>query len=161
MPKTAYEVSTSADFALTASTAKTVLMVITPATFPGDLVGYSLSFDGVTSSNPAVLVEFVRSTNATNSTPGTANTSESANIQQIRGPATTTGFTAFSASTSEPTVLTVVRRFKVTPVGGTVIYDFPLGTSIEWPVSSGLGMRITPGASVTANCRASMVFERG
>jgi|SRR5882724_3617458 len=161
MPKSAYEVGTSADFALTASTAKTVLMIITPSTFPGDLVGFTLSMDGVTATNPSILVEFVRSTNASNSTPGTANTSESANIQQIRGPITTAGFTAFSASTSEPTVLTVVRRLKLTPVGSTLIYDFPLGTSIEWPVSSGLGMRLTPGATVSANARASMIFERG
>jgi len=160
MPKAAYEVSTSTANALTATVAKTVLMVITPSSFGGDLVGYSISMDGVTASNPSVLCEIVRSTNATNSTPGTGNTSESSNIQQIRGRSITTGFTAFSAATSEPTVLTVVHRFMLTPTGSTLIYDAPLGTSIEWDVSAGLGIRLTPGSAVSANCRATMTFER-
>jgi hypothetical protein len=158
MAKAGYKVSTSAAVALSAATAKTTLMVISPAQFGIDLLGFTISFDGVTASAVPVLWEVVRSTNATNSTPGTANTSESANIQQIYGRAITVGFTAFSASTSEPTVLTVLDSDLLTPNGGLLVYDFPLGRSLEADVSAGLGIRLT--APATVNARASIRFER-
>lgn len=159
MAKAGYWVGTSAAVALTAATAKTALMVITPSTFGGDLKKFDVSFDGVTATDKAVLVELVTSTNATNSTPGTANTTETSNIVQLYGRSITTGFTAFSASTSEPTVLTVIRRFTVSPYGGTFSYDFPLGDTFDWAVSAGIGIRLTAPTSAV-NARCGMTFER-
>jgi hypothetical protein len=158
MAKAGYWVGTSSAVALSAAAAKTALMVITPSQFGGDFKKFRISFDGVTASAVPVLCEVVRSTNASNSTPGTGNTSETSNIVQVYGRSITTGFTAFSASTSEPTVLTVVERFLLTPTGGTLIYDFPLGDTYEWDVSAGMGIRLT--APATVNARASAIFER-
>jgi hypothetical protein len=158
MAKAGYTVRTSSAVALTAATAKTCLMVITPAQFGGDLKKFRIGFDGVTASAVPVLWEIVTSTNATNSTPGTNNTSESANIQQVYGRSITTGFTAFSASTTEPTVLTVIESELLTPNGGLLVYDFPLGDTPDWNVSAGMGIRLTAPASV--NARVSMWFER-
>lgn len=158
MSKAGYRVGTNAAVALSAATAKTVLMVITPAQFGGDLKKLRVSFDGVTATAVPVLCELVTSTNATNSTPGTNNTSQTANIQQVYGRSITTGFSAFSASTTEPTVLTVVEDFLLTPTGGTVFYDFPLGDTYDWAVSAGMGLRLTAPAAV--NARAAMTFER-
>lgn len=156
MSSVGYKVDTSAAVAFT--TAKTALMVITPAQFGACLRKMRISFDGVTASAVPVLCEVVRSTNATNSTPGTGNTSESANIQQYKGRAITTGFTAFSASTSEPTVLTRLDQFQLTPAGGLLVYDFPLGDEFECDVSAGLGVRLT--AAATVNARVALHFER-
>lgn len=158
MAKAGYAVRTSAAVALSAATAKTVLMVIAPSTFGVDLKKFKLSFDGITASAVPVLVELVTSTNATNSTPGTNNTNENANINQLYGRAIVAGFTAFSASTSEPTVLTVIDSFLITPTGGTVFYDYPLGDTPDTAVSIGIGLRVT--APATVNCRATMTFER-
>jgi len=158
MAKAGYTVSTSSAVALSAATAKTALMVLTPSSFGGDLKKFRISFDGVTSSAVPVLCELVTSTNATNSTPGTGNTSETSNIVQVYGRSITTGFTAFSASTSEPTVLTVFERYLLTPTSGTLVYDFPLGDTPDWAVSAGMGIRLTAPASVNARC--SMWFER-
>ena len=158
MAKAGYTVRTSSAVALSAATAKTTLMVITPAQFGGDLKKFRISFDGVTASAVPVLWELVTSTNATNSTPGTGNTSETSNIQQVYGRSITTGFTAFSASTSEPTVLTVIESDLLTPNGGLLVYDFPLGDTPDWAVSSGIGIRLT--APATVNARAAMWFER-
>lgn len=158
MAKAGYLARTSSAVALSASTAKTALMVICPSSFGIDLKKFRVSFDGVTASAAPVLVELVTSTNASNSTPGTGNTSETGNIVQVYGRAITTGFTAFSASTSEPTVLSVMESFLLTPAGGVLFYDFPLGDTIDTPVSTGLGIRLTAGATV--NARASMYFER-
>lgn len=158
MSSVGYKVDTSAAVALTAATAKTALMFITPAQFGGCLTHFSIGFDGVTASAIPVFWEIVRSTNATNSTPGTANTTESANIVQTRGRAITTGFTAFSASTTEPTVLTRLRGNNLTPAGGLLVYDFVLGRELECDVSAGLGVRLTAPAAV--NVRVGLEIER-
>lgn len=158
MAKAGYSVRTTSAVALSAATAKTALMVITPSSFGGDLKKLRIGFDGVTSSAVPVFWELVRSTNATNSTPGTNNTNENSNIQQVYGRSITTGFTAFSASTSEPTALTVVDSNYLTPTGGLLVYDIPLGDSIEWDVSAGMGVRLT--APATVNARVGMWFER-
>lgn len=158
MAKAGYSLTTSAAVALSAATAKTALMVITPSSFGGDLKKFRIGFDGVTASAVPVLCEIVRSTNASNSTPGTANTTESSNIRQVYGRSVTVGFTGFSASTSEPTVLSVQDSFLLTPCGGLLVYDFPLGDTIDWDVSAGMGIRLTAPAAV--NVRCSMLFER-
>jgi hypothetical protein len=160
MSSVAYKVDTSAAVALTAATARTALMMITPAQFGMCLTHFTIGFDGVTASAVPVFWEIVRSTNATNSTPGTNNTTETANIVQVRGRSITTGFTAFSASTAgnEPTVLTRLDGDNLTPNGGLLVYDFPLGREFEADVSAGLGIRLTAPASVNARC--SLVVER-
>ena len=158
MSSVGYKVDSSAAVALAAATAKTALMVMTPAQFGAVLTNLIISFDGVTASGVPVLWEVVRSTNASNSTPGTGNTNENANIIQTRGRAITVGFTAFSASTSEPTVLTRLRGALLTPTGGLLVYEIPLGRELECDVSAGLGIRLT--APATVNARVHLDFER-
>lgn len=158
MAKAGYSIRTSSAVALSAATAKTCLMIITPSQFGGDLKKFRIGFDGVTASAVPVLWEVVRSTNASNSAPGTGNTTESANITQAYGATITAGFTGFSASTSEPTVLTVLDSNLLTPAGGLLMYDFPLGDTFECGASAGLGIRLTAPASV--NARVSMLVER-
>lgn len=133
-------------------------MIITPSQFGGDLKKFRIGFDGVTASAVPVLWEVVRSTNASNSAPGTGNTTESANITQAYGVTVTAGFTGFSASTSEPTALTVLDSNLLTPAGGLLMYDFPLGDTFECGASAGLGIRLTAPAAV--NARVSMLVER-
>lgn len=154
MSSVGYKVDTSAAVALSAATARTCLMMLTPSQFGACATHFSIGFDGVTASAVPVFWEVVRSTNATNSTPGTNNTSESANIVQTRGRAITTGFTAFSASTAgnEPTVLTRLEGNNLTPNGGLLVYDFALGREFECDASAGLGIRLTAPASVNVRC---------
>jgi hypothetical protein len=158
MSSVGYKVDTSAAVALSAATARTALMVITPAQFGGVLRKLRVGFDGNSASAVPVFWEIVRSTNATNSTPGTNNTTETANIVQYKGRAVTTGFTAFSASTAEPTVLTRLDGNLLTPAGGLLVYDFPLSDEFECDVSAGLGVRLT--APATVNARVALHFER-
>jgi hypothetical protein len=161
MGSVGYKVDTSAAVALTANTPRTCLMVITPAQFGACLRKMRLGFDGVTASAVPAFWEIVRSTNATNSTPGTNNTTETSNIAQYKGRSITTGFTAFSASTSEPTALTRLDGDYLTPAGGLIVYDFPLGDEFECDVSAGLGIRMTtPSGAPSVNFRAALLFER-
>lgn len=156
MAKAGYQISTGAAVALSAATAKSILCVLAPAQFGVDLTKLRVGFDGVTASAVPVLVELCYSTAASNSTPGTNNTTGTVN--QIYGRSITNGFTGFYNSTTEPTVLTPVDRWTLTPNGGLVIYDFPLGTSPDTAVSHGFVIRCTAPAAVNVN--ASLQFER-
>lgn len=152
--------SGSGAVALAAGTAKTCLMLIAPSTISGQLIEASVTFDGVTATNVPVLIELVKSSNATNSTPGTNNTSVTP--VQTRGDGNTSGtglaalFTAFAASTSEPTVLTVAKRWLVPPTSG-IVYQLPLGRETAVIPSSGLGLRLTAPAAVNARCNLEFV----
>jgi hypothetical protein len=157
MAKAGYSLQTGANVALVAATAKTVLCVIAPAQFGIDLKKLHLGFDGVTATDKSVLIEICTSTLATNSTPGTNNTTGTVN--QIYGRTITAGFTGFYASTSEPTVLTPVWSFLLTPNGGTALYDIPLGDTIDTAVSAGIAIRLTAPTSAV-NVRATVSFER-
>lgn len=123
--------------ALVAATAKTAVMVIAPATRRVKLKGISLGFRGVTSTDVPVKVEIVRSTQAT----AGVNTAQTPVAVDSADPA------ALAAGaknyTTEPTVLTAIEGFSVTPTGGTVILQIPLGDEPNAPVSNGLGVRLT------------------
>lgn len=156
MAKAGYTCATLTSVALVAATAKTVLCVIAPAQFGIDLKKLKVSFDGITASSIPVLCELMTSTLASNSTPNTNNTTSPP--IQMYGRSITAGFTGFYASTSEPTVLTAFDSFLLTPNGGTLFYDIPLGDTPDTAVSTGIVLRCTaPGA---VNVRASMWFER-
>jgi hypothetical protein len=155
MAKAGYMTSTGANVALT-TVAKTVLCVIAPAQFGIDLKKIRVSFDGVSAAGVPILVQLMTSTLATNSTPGTNNTTGT--VTQVYGRTITAGFTSFYASTTEPTVLTEIDQWLLSPNGGTILYDYPLGDTPDTAVSNGLVLRMTPPAAV--NCRAAMWFER-
>jgi hypothetical protein len=156
MAKAGYTLATGAAVALSAATAKTVLCVIAPSQFGIDLKKVRVGFDGVTAANVPVLCELMTSTLATNSTPGTNNSTGT--VTQIYGRSITAGFTGFYASTTEPTVLTAFDSFLLTPVGGLLFYDYPLGDTPDTAVSTGIVLRCT--APQTVNVRASFTFER-
>lgn len=156
MAKAGYTLQTGAAVALSAATAKSVLCVIAPSTFGIDLKKIKIGFDGVTASAVPVLCELMTSTLATNSTPGTNNSTGT--VTQIYGRSITAGFTGFYASTTEPTVLTAFDSWLLTPAGGLLFYDFPLGDTPDSAVSNGIVLRCTAPAAV--NLRASFTFER-
>lgn len=157
MSKAGYSLTTLAPVALVAATAKSILTVIAPAQFGIDLTKVRLGFDGVTASAIPVLVEMCDNTLATNSTVGTNNTTAGTPTQNY-GRTITAGFTGFYNSTTEPTTLTAFDRWTLTPNGGLVIYDWPLGSTHDTPVSAGITCRLTAPAAVNANM--SMWFER-
>ena len=152
MAKAGYTAATGAAVALAAATAKTVLSVVATSTFGVDLQKVRLSFDGVTASAVPVLVELCYSTFAT------AGTTTAGTVTQVYGRTVTAGFTTGYNYTAEPTVLTVIESFLVTPAGGTVLYDWPLGTTPDTAVNNGFCLRLTAPAIV--NVRATLQFER-
>src|SRR5215207_1267013 len=112
MAKSGYITSTEGAVALSAATAKSILGVTAPASFGVDLLGFSVSFDGVTASAVPVLIELCYATFATNA-PGTNSTSTT--VDQTHGRSITAGFISAKNWTTEPTVLTPLREWLLTP----------------------------------------------
>jgi len=150
MAKAGYTAEVGAAVALVAATAKTVLSVIAPAQFGVDLTKFRVGFDGVTASAIPVVVELVTWTTDGTGTAGT--------VVQVYGRSITAGFTTKYNYSAEPTTPTLVDRFSLTPNGGALVYDFPLGTSPDTAVSNLIGIRCTAPAAVNVN--ATMWFER-
>jgi hypothetical protein len=154
--QTLYSAPIAASVALVATTPKSVVGVSAPASFGVDLRKIRLSFDGVTATDRAVLVEVCAATFATNA-PGTNSTSIT--VQQVAGRSITAGFTAAYNWTAEPTVLTVIDSVQVSPYNGTLIYDYPLGDSPDSAVSQGFVIRCTAPTSAV-NVRGTLIFGR-
>jgi hypothetical protein len=155
--KNGYYITTEGAIA-TGTSLKYILGVKSGATTANhgvDLIGYTIAFDGTTAGATPVLVEICACTFATNG-PGTNSTSVT--VRQAYGRAAGTGFSAAANWTSAPTVVTVIKQFYLTPNGGTIVYDWPLGTSPDSPLGEGFVIRVTADASV--NVTASMRFER-
>lgn len=153
MSKTGYSAVTGGAVALGAGTAKSVIGVKSNAAFGIDLRRLKLAYDGVTASAIPVLVELCYSTFATNS-PGT-NSSSVTPIQGY-GRVAAHGVTAAKNWTTEPTVLTVVNEYLLTPNSGLVFEEFPEG--LDTALGEGYTLRCNAPAAV--NVRGTLWFER-
>jgi hypothetical protein len=151
--KTGYTVVTATNVAL-GGVAKSILGVQANAAFGIDLRKIEIAFDGSTTATP-ILVELCAATFATNP-PGTNSTSATA--VQAYGRVIASGVTAAYNWTSEPTVLTVLKSYLLTPNGGLLIEEFAPDHGYDSPLSQGFVLRCT--GTATPNVRATMEFER-
>lgn len=150
MAKAGYIAATGATVA-TGTALKTILTVIAPAQFGADLKKIHFGFDGVTASAVPVLCELWSFTTDGTGTGGT--------VQQVYGRTITAGFTTKYNYTVEPTGFTgPLESWLLSPNGGTVLYDWPLGDTPDTAVSNGFAFRTT--AAATVGCRATLWFER-
>lgn len=136
--------------ALAAATAETLLQLVTPATRRAKVLGFSLCGASVTSSEAPMLVEFLLQTTA-----GTATAQTPAALDQADPAALCSAQKSFTA---EPTASTILRRLKLTPVGGTIVYHFPEGQEIVMAVSTRVGLRVTS-PSAQSNVTAELIYQ--
>lgn len=153
--KCGYAADTEGAVALAAATAKTILGVKSNAAFGLDLVHWEVSFDGVTASAVPVLCELLYLTWATNA-PATNSTSVTP--KQIYGRPLTHGVTAAKTWTSEPTAVTIIRPWLLTPNGGFIPWEYPLGRTPDCALAEGFAIRCT--APAVVNVRATLEWER-
>ena len=156
MAQAGYAITTEAAVALAAATPKSVIGVRAPATISGiQLKGFTVGFDGVTATAVPVFVELCYSTFATNA-PGTNSTSVT--VRQTYGRVIAASSTGARNWTTEPTVLTTIRSALLTPNGGLLVFQYPLGMEPDSAIVQGFVIRCTAPAIV--NVRATMDFER-
>lgn len=155
MAKAGYSIVTGGAVSLSASTAKSVLGVKAAADFGIDLKKVWWGFSGVAASEAPVTCELCYATFATNG-PGTNSTSVTPT--QLYGRTTAPGTSSAKTWTTEPTVLTAIGEVPLTPNGGSLLYDYPLGDTPDTDLAHGFVLRFTAAASVSV--RATMIFER-
>jgi hypothetical protein len=150
-----YVVKTAAATALVGAAAKTLVNLISGAGDSPIVVEISASFDGVTASAVPVAVDIGYSTQAGAGTPGTSPTP-----LLIRGRGTTT-ITSGVDYSAEPTALTAAKHWLVTPNGGLLVIQFPLGREPQPDLSGGTnkGLFLRGNAPANVNCRAYAEFE--
>jgi len=156
MTAAGYSIVTGGAVALTAGTARTILGAKANAAGPLDLQKIKVAFDGQTTAVP-VLVEVCYCSFATNG-PGTQSTSVTPTL--LYGRSTTLGWTAAKSwnAANEPTTITPFDEFLLSPNGGLVMYDYPLGTTPDTNLGEGIVLRCTAPAAV--NVRATMILQR-
>ena len=131
--------------------AKTILQVGAPANQRGKLLGWSISFKGVTASDPPVRVRLLRQTSA-----GTfANVVTPAKHDPAYGE--TVQSTAHSSATAEPAAGDVIATRQVHPQGGSYTERFPYGDEV--PIPGGKWVGIETLASVDIQCDADLWYE--
>ncbi len=135
--------------ALTPGAPKTVIMITPGANIPCKVVEFAIGFDGTSASNTPVLVELVGCTLATQGTRTIA-----VPVQTYGESTAVNIFSGFVNYTVEPTALTVLKEFLVTPNGGLLIMQSPLSRETTNGVSTstqkGLGLRCTAQQAVNA-----------
>jgi hypothetical protein len=148
-----YVVKTAGATALVGAAAKTLINWISGATVSPIPVEFSISFDGVTASAVPVLVELGYSTQGAAGTPGTSPTPT---LIRGRGTAVSTAAESYSA---EPTTLTPFKHWLVTPNGGLLVIQFPLGREPQADLSGGTNKALFLRANAPANVNARAYVE--
>lgn len=147
-----YSTQTTADVALSAATAKTILGVIAGSGITIRATEIGVSFDGTSSSAEPVTVELCRGDGTS------AGTSTSQTPVQLRGATRTVQASGARNYTAEPTTLTVLKRWLVHPQTGIAV-QFPLGREVEHTGAGGLFLRCT--APATVNAQGYIEHEEG
>jgi len=131
-------------FAATAG-AKTVLKLITPATFGIKILEVGVSMDGVTPTAVPATLEFFTSDETT---PGTG--AGTAVTTQIKGAAIAHGLTVTQNHSAEGTTYTIVKGLFVPQFMGVIVLQNPLGTEEQSPagLADSIGLRINVSANV-------------
>ncbi|MEU1880853.1 hypothetical protein ABZ470_26400 [Streptosporangium sp. NPDC020072] len=161
MAKSGYSALTPAPVALTANTARSVLGVLAPASlgFGLDLKKLRVGLYGVSASGVPGDVELCAATFTTNPpATGTMAYATTVTPQQLYGRIIAPGFLAAAAWSSEPTVLTVIDTFPLSPNGGLALYDIPLGDTPDCAPAAGFVLRAKFAAAVTIS--AGLWLER-
>jgi hypothetical protein len=138
-----------------AGTAKTVGNVIAAANRAVVVTEVGIGFIGALGTAKPVLVELCHSTQA----GAGAGSSAVTPINMNGDNAQTVQATAAKGYTTDPTVLTAVRRWRVHPQAGQVV-QLPLGRELRSNVAKGVCLRVTfETGETTTNIDSYMEFE--
>ncbi len=141
-------VAQTAEIALTAATAKTVLQLVAPANQRLKIKGWGVFFDGVSASAEPVQTRVLRQT--------TAGTMTSLTPVKLCAGSETLQATAQHTATAEPTAGDVLDVVEVHPQSG---YEKMIPLDQNWDVPGGGRVGIECTAPAGVNVRAKIFFE--
>ncbi|MFI6485170.1 hypothetical protein ACIBH1_45180 [Nonomuraea sp. NPDC050663] len=122
---------------------KTLLQVTLPSSFGLEIKKIRVGLNGTSATAVPGIIDLIAATAA-----GASVTS--ATVQQVYGRTIAHGLTAQHTLTGEPTGISVLDPWPLSPNGGLVLYDWPLGDSPDFAPSSIFGIRATFPAAVSA-----------
>lgn len=141
----------SKDQALAAAASETLWQLLAPSDAEARLIEFGVSFDGVTASNAPVDVDLLRQS--------TAGTSSAATEIEWRTSGLAARVVATTIFTAEPTAADILASWQLTPNGGLLVVQYPLGREPVISASERLAVRATTASGVTPNATAYAVWE--
>jgi hypothetical protein len=134
--------------------ARTILQWVTGSTRRSKILEIGISFGSVTATDAPVLVELGTETSA-----GTSSSATISAIDALDPAAISTALNNFSST--EPTGFSAVSAgpWRITPIGGTFVYQFPAGMEFVMAVSTRLALRVTPPASLSTAIRGYFIVQ--
>ena len=148
-----YSSTLSKHEAVASDTSKTLIQLRAGLNGPAKLIEWVISFDGISSTATPARVKLIRQTTAGTMT------------QVGRGKKYDSNTTGSSASfriaaSSEPTgTADVYEIHQVTPTGGLLLKQYPLGRELTLNAGERLGLVVTAGPSSAASALGYFVWE--
>jgi hypothetical protein len=134
--------------ALVANTTKTIVQVVPGTNTPIRVVEIGVSFNGITTTDVPATVDLIRQSTAGTSSALTLVADQEQNTKTVVA-------TALKTFTAEPTAGNVLRTWYVTPLGGLLIMQFPLGREVD-ALTSRIALRCNaPTSAVSVNAYIS------
>lgn len=159
MSRPLMKVDTGASYTNSSGSLQTIIAVVNSCTDAGlQLVKFRIGFNGVTASNPPGIIRAYTTDGTANGTYGSAPT-----VTQTTGfRVGTVNLAGGAFASAEPTTKTYIDEFSLTPNGGTLVYDFPLGDEPEVGVkgTNGTVLGIDLSGITAVGVSAAMWFSR-
>jgi hypothetical protein len=140
---------TTAEIALTAATAKTVVQLVAASNHRVKIIGWGVYFDGISATAEPVQVRFIRQTTAGTMSALTA-------IKRDDSIAETLQTTGQHTATVEPTNGDLLEGKEIHPQAGYQVF-YPFGSEVIVGGGDRVGIECT--APATVNVRAEIIFE--
>ena len=148
-----YSSTLSKQEAVASDTSKTLIQLRAGLNGPAKVIEWGISFDGISSTATPARVKLIRQTTAGTMTQvGRGNKWDS----------NTTGSSASYkiAASAEPTgTADVYEIHQVTPTGGLLLKQYPLGRELVMQAGERLGLVVTAGPSSAASALGYIVWE--
>jgi len=134
--------------------ARTLLQLVAGSTRRSKILEIGVSFASVTSTDAPVLVELGTETSA-----GTSSSFTPLPLDPADPAAIQTALNTFSST--EPTGFTAIGAgpWRVTPIGGTFVYQWPAGDEPRVAISTRFALRATTAASLSTAIRAYLIYQ--
>lgn len=141
MARNNFAQTTTAAFALTAATEKTILQINNASNILLAITGADVTFDSTSNSAVPVVVKLIK--------VSTAGTGTARNPLKVKDTSTTLQATGTENHSAEGTNGNIMRIFHVHPQAG-VIYSIPMRDEIELASGERIALKITAPAGVNA-----------
>lgn len=147
-----YVSAVTKQLAVASATSKTLLQIHNDVFGQARIIEWGISFDGISSTATPARVKLMKQTTGGTMTQRGAGTAYDSNL-------TSSNASFRTGATAEPTYGAILEAHQVTPTGGLLVKQYPLGREIVLNSGERLGLVVTAGPSSAASALCYVVFE--